>query len=202
MEIERRTFPGATEVALRAEEDDGAKRLVGVFAPFRSRSQLLGGRFYEVIEPGAFDAVLDGDVRALFNHNADNILGRTTSGTLRLWTEDDGAVYSVDLPESDVAARVLESVRRRDVTGNSFAFQMSGSEDDEEWRSEGKVMIRHIKRIARLLDVGPVTYPAYQATTVSARSLEMASDQTGVDVGKLWRAHFHRVRRQVFLDTR
>ncbi|TVS18951.1 MAG: HK97 family phage prohead protease [Gammaproteobacteria bacterium] len=202
MDLERRHFPGADGVSLRAMEDDGQRKLVGTFAPFRSRSQLLGGQFYEIIEPGAFDAVLGDDVRALFNHDPNNLLGRSTNGTLRMWTEDDGARYEVDLDETDVAERVLAGVRRRDITGNSFAFQLSGDEADEEWRSEGGVMIRRIKRFSRLLDVGPVTYPAYEATQVSARSLEMASDHTGVDVRKLWKRHWNLVRRQRMLDTR
>ena len=171
--IERRTMP--TLVEYRAGEgDDDAGVLAGMFAPFGKRSEDLFF-FVEIIERGAFADVLDDDVRALFNHNPDNLVGRVKeSRTLRLEERDDGAYYEVDLDETRVAQDVRAMVERRDLTGNSFAFIVDVDEFDRS--DEDGPVVRTIKHIAELFDVGPVTYPAYPDTKVSARSMEQAQE--------------------------
>lgn len=123
--------------------------------------------FVERIMPGAFDKTLkDGDdVRALFNHNPSMILGRTSSDTLALSIDKRGLRFSVDLGDTTVARDVLAHVERGDVTGSSFGFEIT----DQEFRMEDKVEIREITGV-RLFDVGPVTFPAYDATEVDARA--------------------------------
>ena len=115
----------------------------------------------ERIMPRAFDrAVLEDDVRALFNHDASLVLGRKSAGTLRLVVDQIGLRYSAKLPDSDVGQRVAEAVRRGDVTGSSFAFRAV----EAAHVVEGNLAIRELHAV-ELLDVGPVTYPAYGATS-------------------------------------
>lgn len=131
-------------------------------------------RAVERIARGAFrNAIQEGDdVRALLNHNSDALLGRTMSGTLRISEDDQGLAYSVDLPDTQLGKDVAELVGRGDISGSSFGFIV----EQESWREdeiEGgmRLAIRTIESV-RLLDVGPVTYPAYGGTSVaSARSV-------------------------------
>jgi HK97 family phage prohead protease len=119
----------------------------------------------ERIMPGTFDRALQhDDVRALFNHDPSDVLGRTAAKTLRLSVDKFGLAYSVDLGDTQAARDVLEYIRRGDVTGSSFSFEVT---DETEARENGKRVfeIRGVK----LWDVGPVTFPAYTATTAEAR---------------------------------
>lgn len=126
----------------------------------------------ERIMPGAFDKSLSrgDDVAALFNHNPDKVLGRTKSGTVVLSADSNGLKYRITPNESSsVTKEVISYIARGDITGSSFAFTI----DKEEWRSEGKgdnrVDVREISNLT-LYDVSPVTYPAYEATSVGLRA--------------------------------
>lgn len=171
-EIERRFIPrGAGEVRA-SKRDDGKVGIVGTAAVTDSLSEVLWG-FREKIATGAFDKALkNSDVRGLFNHDPNYVLGRVKSGTMTLRADDKGLHYEIaELPES--RADVAEAIQRGDVDGNSFAFTVA--KDEWEYPSDGKSpAIRTITEIEELFDVGPVTYPAYPATTVSARAKEMA----------------------------
>ena len=178
MEIERRFLPVAA-ASLRAVDENGkTRRLVGHTAVFNSDSGNLGG-FIEQIAPGAFrDAIPRSDIRALFNHDASLILGRMKAGTLKVEEDERGLFYDVDLPDTTTARDLAESVRRGDVDGNSFSFVV----EEDRWEKRGDQLLRTVVRVKELFDVGPVTYPAYAGTTVSARSLERAREQVrGVD---------------------
>lgn len=156
-------------VECRADADKPG--LSGYAALFGSVTE-IAGLFKEQIAPGAFkDAVSRDDVRALFNHDANFVLGRSTAGTLRLVEDDRGLRYDVDVPDTTWARDLMVSVSRGDVSQSSFAFEVT----DEEWNYgvRGEMPVRTIKAV-RLYDVSPVTYPAYEATTVSARSMEAA----------------------------
>lgn len=167
MDRERRTITAPVEV--RAD-GDAPTRLVGYAALFETPTEIAGA-FYERIAPGAFaEAVSQDDVRALFNHDANFVLGRNTSGTLALAEDSRGLRYEIDPPDTQWARDLLVSVRRGDISQSSFAFAVT--EDAWEYPSQA-LPIRTIVR-ARLFDVSPVTYPAYEATTVSARSLVAA----------------------------
>jgi HK97 family phage prohead protease len=179
--LERRVVTAdATELRLEGAEG-GPDHLVGSWSVFDSRSEDLGG-FHEYIMPGAFNSVLQQDVRALFNHDSNQILGRTTNGTLKLWQDERAAYYDVQLDTDHVSQFVRAKVQRGDVTGNSFAFVVDP--DQDEWRVEDGQRIRRIHRVTALYDVGPVTYPAYRATSVSARALASASEALGVNFEK------------------
>lgn len=179
---------GDSEMRVMREEGQ-PMRLRGSWAVYDSRSENLGG-FVEYIMPGAARDVMEDDVRALFNHDPDNILGRSTNGTLRMWEDERGGYYEVDVDEEDpLAVRVARKVERRDVTGNSFAFSVEEGDDEWEFNQDSDTYTRRIHRLARLYDVGPVTFPAYRATVVSARALDNASRQVGHDVSKYWQRH-------------
>ena len=121
----------------------------------------------ERIDRGAFAASLSrpDDVRALFNHDSNNLLGRTTSGTLRLSTDSIGLKYEISLGDETLPRSVAEMLTRGDLTGSSFAF----IPDDIQWLQDGARDIRLIKSM-RLYDVGPVTFPAYGSTSASVRT--------------------------------
>jgi HK97 family phage prohead protease len=125
----------------------------------------------ERIMPGAFDrAIGEGDdVRGLFNHDANNLLGRSTAETLALRADDTGLRYDIQPPDTQIGRDVVTMIERGDLTGSSFAFIVT----DEDWRKEDKQEIREIRGV-QLFDVGPVTYPAYEATTTNLRDSDGA----------------------------
>lgn len=169
MTPERRTITGPVE--MRADADQPS-RLVGYAALFSTPTEIAGA-FREQIAPGAFaDAVTRDDVRALFNHDANFVLGRNTAGTLTLSEDSRGLRYEIDPPDTQWARDLMVSVQRGDISQSSFAFEVIEEAWDYPTR-DAALPTRTILR-AKLYDVSPVTYPAYESTTVSARSLEAA----------------------------
>ena len=170
--MEDNTKPTGREVRsiavheLRAE-DEGNK-IVGYAAVFNSTTDL--GYFEERIKPGAFGRAIkeQQDVRALWNHDANFVLGRTKSGTLRLTEDNVGLQIEIDPPNTQSARDLVESIRRGDVDQMSFAFIAV----KESWTErQGLLPLRELEDLD-LFDVSPVTYPAYEATTVGMRSAE------------------------------
>lgn len=160
-------------VAIETRDDGECTTITGYAASFydgtdATEFQLWDGAV-ERIMPGAFDRALkeSDDVRALFNHNPDNLLGRTSADTLSLRADKTGLRYSIEPGDTAIARDVIEHIRRGDLQGSSFAFEVT----DEEWRKEDDVEIREVKGV-RLFDVGPVTYPAYESTTTAVRSCD------------------------------
>jgi uncharacterized protein len=164
MEKESRSFKGEVR-AVKGEEKTVVR---GYAAVYDSLSENLGG-FREMIAPGAFDSVLEDDVRALLNHDSNKILGRNKAGTLRLGVDEKGLWYEYDSPDTSYARDLLVSLERGDVDQSSFQFTV----EDDEWKEdEEQRYVRTIKKVRRLYDVSPVTYPAYPDATVALRSLE------------------------------
>lgn len=164
--------------AVEARSDATAMRRLSGYAALYDTETVIGGLFREVIERGAFTKALQrgDDVRALFNHDANVILGRSTSGTLRLFEDALGLRYEVDLPDTQAGRDLWTLVERGDVTQSSFAFAV----DDQEWRAGGELALRVVKDV-RLFDVSPVTYPAYNETSVSVRSAAVAATAAASD---------------------
>ena len=159
--LERRYFNAAE---LRVDADTNG--IAGYAAVFRSWSEDLGF-FKEEIAPGAFTRTIkNADVRALINHDPNLIIGRTKNGTLRLAEDDKGLSYEVDLPETSYAADLRESIKRKDITQNSFGFRTV----KDEWSDDGK---RRTLREVELFDISPVTFPAYRQTNVKLRLQEI-----------------------------
>jgi len=171
---ERRTIG----VEIRTASNGGKKTIQGTAAVFNSLSEDLGG-FREQIAPGAFKSALAGsDVRALFNHNPDMVLGRTSAGTLRLSETNAGLKFEVDVPDTSYARDLLVSMGRGDISQCSFGFTVSAGGDSWKKDSTG-AYIRTINKVERLYDVSPVTYPAYPETGCALRSLENAKRAPG-----------------------
>jgi len=167
MEIERRDYElaDADELVVEARSD-GRAAIVGYAAVYNRLSLDLGG-FREEILPGAFDRILSKrgkDVVALFNHDSNIVLGRSSSGTLELSSDEKGLKYVVTPPVS--RADVLELIQRRDVRGSSFAFTVDPKNESFRTGEDGKA-IRQIREVSGLYDVGPVLNPAYPSTSAS-----------------------------------
>ncbi|KAF0097826.1 MAG: phage protease [Rhodospirillaceae bacterium] len=168
MERESRTF---TVTGLKIARREGkAPLLEGHAAIFNSLSEDLGG-FREQILPGAFaEAIEKDDVRALFNHDSNFVLGRNVSGTLRLSENVRGLAFEIDLPETPtIRDLVAAPIERGDISQMSFGFSVRPGGQDWAKNDEGQV-IRSLKKV-RLYDVSPVTFPAYRATDVAVREL-------------------------------
>lgn len=163
--LEIRNF-NASELRVENKE---SREVVGYGSVFNSLSENLGG-FRERIDERAFDGVLEDDVRALFNHNPDYILGRSTAGTLSLSVDEKGLRYSVNIPETSYGDDLLVSLERGDINQNSFGFIVE--EDDWTQDEEGNT-IRTIKKVSRLLDVSLVVYPAYPSAKIE-KNFEVA----------------------------
>lgn len=165
--MERRTYEMNAEV-----RQIGDRRVIaGRAVPFNKKSTDLGN-WFEVIEPGAFS--IDGDIRALWQHDSSYVLGRTTAGTLEIEEQSDGIHVQVDPPDTTWARDALVSMERRDVSGFSFGFIVK--------RHEWKGNIRHVQE-AELLEVSVVSFPAYETTAeVLRRAAEFAAaEQPPVD---------------------
>jgi HK97 family phage prohead protease len=159
--------------------EDGSQIIVGYAAVYHREGESgteyqLWDDYYERIQPGAFDRALQEkqDVRGLFNHSSDNVLGRTTSGTMRLIADAVGLRYEIDLPDTQTARDLATSIERGDVSGSSFAFTVVSEQIE---RSDDGPTYRNITDV-NLFDVGPVTFPAYEATTSGIRSAENVAE--------------------------
>jgi HK97 family phage prohead protease len=132
---------------------------------------IIAGLFRERIQRGSFAAALRrDDVRGAFNHSPDHVLGRMKAGTLQLAEDAKGLRYTITVNESDPdAVGIHARIARGDVSGSSFWFGVQNPDTDEEWTRDDpkKLPLRTLKRL-QLIDVGPVSYPAYPTTTASA----------------------------------
>ena len=176
MKQEKRTFTGT--VNYREDGEGMPKEIGGIAAVINSVTDL--GYFEEVIMAGAFDNALskDYDIRCLFNHEAELILGRTKANTCKVFVNGDGNLEYTWVPdyENPTHMSVVRSIMRGDITQSSFAFtikEQSWSES-EKYGTMGK---RKITIIEDLYDVSPVTYPAYEDTEADARSIAAIRDQ-------------------------
>jgi HK97 family phage prohead protease len=166
---ERRFFSAPIEMRAASEGMD----VEGVAAVVNSATDM--GWYMEEIAPGAFDERLNDDVRALFNHDANQILARTNAGTLKLFITNEGHLgYRFRMPDRSYAKDLADAIRSGDVSQSSFGFTIS----DEEWLRRDAKDVRRITKVKRLFDVSPVTFPAYADTTVAKRSYSATLKQS------------------------
>lgn len=159
--IEVRSFP-LSEFRIIRNDEGKIEKLVGHAAVFDKLSLDLGG-FREKIAPGAFKKSIKGDdIRALFNHDRNYVLGRTRSKTLTLKEDDQGLYTEITPPDTTWAKDLMKSVDRGDITQMSFGFETIA----DSWEKKEKEDIRTLEE-AKLFDVSPVTFPAYPDTDVS-----------------------------------
>lgn len=152
------------------EADDGAMHISGYFAVFNSNYEIASG-MSESIAPGAFSRTLgeNPDVRALINHDTTLVLGRTKAGTLKLHQDEIGLFGDIEVNRNDQdALNLYERVKRGDVDQCSFGFAIRSETTDV--LPDGRVhwTITDVD----LFEVSACTFPAYQATSISAREAQ------------------------------
>lgn len=179
--IEKRTVK--TELRVIRKEDGALPKIEGYAAVFNSDSADMG--FIERIKPGAFkDAIGKSDVRSLFNHDPNFVLGRVKSGTLVLKEDKNGLLMTTNPPDTQlIRDMVLTPIERGDIDQQSFGFTI---EKDSWDKLDTDTPVRTIEKVRELFDVSVVTYPAYPETSVALRSLAEArglkNDEISVEV--------------------
>jgi HK97 family phage prohead protease len=166
--IEYRSLPAAE---LRTTETEGRRVIEGHAAVFSRWSETLGGffPFKEKVRAGAFKRSIEtDDIRALWNHNSDHVLGRNKAGTLELKEDEKGLFVRVYPPDAQWARDLQTSIARGDISSMSFGFTV---EKDEWSTDENGTDTRELISV-KLFDVSPVTFPAYKDTDASTRSYE------------------------------
>jgi len=173
-DMERR-FVSVTDAELRADESDGKPMIVGYAAKFNSWDG-DENQFKEMIQRGAFSTTIkNNDIRCLFNHDSNYLLGRKSSKTLRMWEDNIGLWMEVDVNTDDPQAMsVFSKIARRDVTGQSFSFYNPRDVWDFTDPDSPKRTLVEVD----LVDVGPVTFPFYEVTSAEPayRALTRARD--------------------------
>jgi len=176
--IERRKIAGTVKIAVRSADGvtETGRTIEGYAAVFGASYEMFED-YTETIAPGAFDETDMSDVVALYNHNSESLpLARATEGkgTLSLLVDDHGLKFSFEAPETSEGNDLLVSIKRGDIQGCSFAFTVAEQTIvDNETTNE---CVRTINKIGKLYDVGPVMFPAYDATEVEVykRSIDAA----------------------------
>ena len=163
--IERR-FLTATDLEVRRAKNSTDRQLVGYAIRYNSLSEDLG--FRELIACGAFAESLrsDPDVRALVDHDASKIIGRTRAGTLQLVEDASGVQVTIDPPDTQLGNDLVKSVERGDLSGMSFGFRAL----DDAWETVDGEPVRTVRK-ADLYDVSVVAFPSYPDTSIAVRSL-------------------------------
>lgn len=151
-------------------DDSSPEELIieGYFALYEQETELWEGSF-EILSKGAFDKTLTNDIRALWNHNTQYVLGRNKSGSLEIKADDKGLFGVIRLPKTHYAEDLHELVKRGDVDQCSFGFNIV-EEDLEELASGGyRWRINEVD----LHEISVVTFPAYENTSVQARAKQV-----------------------------
>lgn len=165
--IERRTLKGSP-VDYKVRTDDGDPIIEGYFAVYNSIYEIAPG-MSESIAPGAFQEYLSSDIRMLINHDTTLVVGRTAAHTLELRDDSHGLWAKAPVNPKDSAAMDAHArVERGDVSQASIGFEII--KEDTEIREDGSV--HWTIREAKLYEVSICTFPAYEATNISARSAE------------------------------
>lgn len=160
-------------------EDNGRRYLEGYFAVFNEEYKVWDG-WIESIAPGAFARYLatGADTKVLWNHDTNIVLGSTANGTATLREDETGLWGSVEINEMDQeAVNAYARINRGDVDGCSFGFDIARMED---WWDDDGIYRTRITEVDPLYEVSPCTFPAYKATSISARnrdSLEQAKEK-------------------------
>lgn len=196
-ELERRAFVvDGMKVETREKE---ATRIVGHASVF-NREANIGGWFIESVAPGAFRrAIAEDDVRALFNHDPNIVLGRNRSGTLTLREDEIGLAIEILPPDTQQARDIMISIQRGDISQMSIGFRAL----KQEWDESGDVLKRKLIE-CELFDISPVTFPAFTQTDVGLRTFEAYRKDHPKPQGltTVNSAHLVRILKQRALDRR
>ena len=170
-----------TDIAeFRTTGTEGGMKIEGLAAVYNRWSEDIG--FKEIIRPGAFTEALENgpDVRLLLNHDPNHVLARTTNNTLRLSETDKGLQFEADIINTQIGRDSHTMVKAGLINQCSFAFTVA--KDGDKWEGKSDHVRREITKIDGLYDVSCVTYPAYSATGVSARSVY---EDVGIEIDRL-----------------
>ncbi|WP_033715595.1 HK97 family phage prohead protease [Bacillus mycoides] len=151
------------------ESENGTRTLYGYAVKWEMKSETMGYwmRFKEQFKKGSFtESLTKEDQRALWSHDTSKVLGRTKNGTLRLFEDEIGLRFELDLPETTLGNDAYTTIKRGDVDGVSFGFQMQ----KQEWDESDPDNITRTIVTAKLMEISPVAFPAYPDSQVSARS--------------------------------
>jgi HK97 family phage prohead protease len=186
-EIERRSFAIA-ELRVDVAADGKKPMIRGYAAVFDKFSEDMGG-FKEKVARGAFSKTLEADdIRALWNHDPNWVLGRTKAGTLRLAEDDKGLAIEIDPPETQWAQDLAVSIRRGDVSQMSFGFIAIKDDWLNITGGRGQKTAERTLLECKLFDVSPVTFPAYPQTSVKVRDYLNAIKSESQGVSETGRA--------------
>lgn len=155
---------------IRVSESENGAVIEGHAAVFNSWSETLGGifPFKEKVRKGAFnESIGRDDIRALFNHDPNYVLGRNRAGTLELVEDDVGLRVRINPPDTSWAKDIVTSIRRGDISQMSIGFVV----EEDKWSTEDGIDTRELRKV-QLFDVSPVTFPAYTATDVGVRAMQ------------------------------
>lgn len=160
--------------ALNTVEKTEENIVEGYALKFNTESRNLGG-FIETITPEALEGVDLSDVRCFLDHDSSKLLGRTSSGTLKLNVDETGLYFRCILPNTSVGRDAMELVTRGDLNQCSFGFTV----EQDKWTKGTDIMMRSINKIGSLFEISLVSIPAYDDTDVrvATRSLEEAVNE-------------------------
>ena len=179
------SLPLDAPLELREHDDGTPPTITGYTAIYNDEVEINSffGKFREVIRPGFFTRAINErqDVRALYNHDSNFLLGRTSSGTLNLKEDSKGLFVEISPPDTQSARDLITSIKRRDVTGMSFAFTIkklrwTENRDEDEEGDDEETDLRELLEINTLFDVGPVVYPVYESTTAETKAFRSMDD--------------------------
>lgn len=171
-DLEHRTMQMS---GMKIREENGKRRLEGYFAVFDQPYEVFPG-WIETIAPGAFSRALASgqDVKVLWNHNPDIVLGSTGNKTADLREDQRGLFGGTDINEQDQDAKnAYARIDRGDVNGCSFGYEVSRME--ESWDEDGTYRTR-ILEVSPLYEVSPCTFPAYTQTSITSRAQEQLAE--------------------------
>lgn len=167
--IEQRFLPAEEMRVIRSADEP--PKVAGYVATFNKWSEDLGG-FREQVRPGAFTkSIAKDDIRSLFNHDPNYVIGRTKADTLTLEEDAKGLKFEAVPPDTQWARDLMVSIDRGDISGCSFSFRTI--KDDWNENMTERALIE-----CQVADGGPVTFPAYPSTSVSVRALARAGINT------------------------
>jgi len=153
-----------------AELNDETREITGYAIVYNNKTDI--GPWMEQVSRSALKDVDTSKTYLLYNHNADNVLASTKSGTLSLQDTDKGLYFRAQLPDTTLGKDTYTLVKRGDLTNMSFGFTVA----EDTWNVADEPATRTINSIGELFEISIVPYPAYEDTTVSARSKEMLED--------------------------
>jgi HK97 family phage prohead protease len=159
-------------VTVRRNEETGVTTLGGYASVFYDPADAgtqykASDTIVERIGREAFADIAKDDVRCVFNHDPNHVLGRSANNTLRMSVDNRGLAYEVDLPDTQFARDLASQVERGDITGSSFQAAIRLDNTGIGYSKENGKTVRTIKKCETLIDVGPVTIPAFDAASVA-----------------------------------